>query len=133
MTVGRSSSPTHQTGQQAEDWALDFLRRQGFTLVAQNFHSRLGEIDLIMSKDQLLIFCEVRTRKSSSFGGAAASVTPAKQRKISQTANQFIQSFPQFESYECRFDVIAIDLAGKNAAQQQNVDWLEGAFDARFE
>ena len=89
MTVGRSTSPTHQIGQQAEERALRFLLNQGFQLVAQNFHCQFGEIDLVVFKNELLVFVEVRQRKNSVFGNAAASITLGKQRKISQAAAIF--------------------------------------------
>jgi putative endonuclease len=138
MTVGRSTSPTHQVGQKAEEAALIFLQRQGFQRVAQNFHCRMGEIDLIVTKGQLLIFVEVRQRKSSVFGSAAASVTVSKQRKIIKTAAFFLQSFPKFESFDCRFDVIAIERSNHHSTENSQkidtgnliINWIEGAFDA---
>jgi putative endonuclease len=140
MTVGRSTSPTHQVGQKAEEAALLFLQQQGFHLVEQNFHCRMGEIDLIMTKAQLLIFVEVRQRKSSVYGTAAASVTVSKQRKIIKTSAYFLQLFPKFENYDCRFDVIAIDHSNINAIENSQkidlgnkiINWIEGAFDAEM-
>lgn len=134
MTVGRSTSQTHQVGQRAEESALRFLQDQGFKLVEQNFHSKMGEIDLIVSQVvsqySLLVFVEVRQRKASVFGSAAASVTRGKQRKISRTAAFFLQSHPEFESFDCRFDVIAIDVSTRRAGEGSNMSWIEGAFDA---
>ncbi len=130
MTVGRSTSPTHQVGQKAEEAAIDFLRAKGFQLVAQNYHSPVGEIDLVVSLDRLLVFVEVRFRKTGAFGTAASSITPSKQRKIIQTSALFLQSFPEFESYDCRYDVIAIDRDTKTNQAQQKMTWIEGAFDA---
>ena len=130
MTVGRSTSPTHQIGQQAEESALRFLQDQGFKLVEQNFHCKMGEIDLIVFKSKLLVFIEVRQRKSSLFGNAAASITLGKQRKISKTAAFFLQSHPEFESFDCRFDVIAIDVSTRRNHQTSNMNWIEGAFEA---
>lgn len=133
MTVGRSTSPTHQIGQQAEESALQFLQGQGFQLVAQNYHSKMGEIDLIVSKvssqNRLLVFVEVRHRKSSAFGDAAASVTLGKRRKMSKTAAFFLQAHPEFESFDCRFDVIAIDVSKRRNIETSNLNWIEGAFD----
>ncbi len=129
MTVGRSTSPTHQVGQQAEETALRFLLRQGFQLVAQNYHCPLGELDLVVVQDHLLVFVEVRQRKSGVFGSAAASVTPSKQRKIIKTSAVFLQSFPEFESFDCRFDVIAIDRSVQ-FGDSKSMEWIEGAFDA---
>lgn len=65
MTVGRSTSPTHQIGQKAEENALQFLLNQGFQLIVQNYHCQFGEIDLIVFKNELLVFVEVRQRKAS--------------------------------------------------------------------
>lgn len=130
MTVGRSTSPTHQIGQQAEERALRFLQDQGFQLVAENFHCQFGEIDLIVSKSELIVFVEVRQRKMSVFGSAAASVTTSKQRKISQSAAIFLQSNHQFELFDCRFDVIAIDVSSRFMDEASNLNWIEGAFDA---
>ncbi|WP_410211374.1 YraN family protein [Aquirhabdus sp.] len=131
MTVGRSTSPTHTAGQYAEERALAFLKTQGFTLVVQNFHGKVGEIDLVMTKDKLLIFVEVRLRRPSRFGSAAESVTFAKQRKISKTAALFLQRFSQYESYDCRFDVVTIEgnpALQDSAMPELKIDWLEGAF-----
>jgi putative endonuclease len=130
MTAGRSSSPTHQVGQQAEESALRFLLNQGFQLVAQNYHCKMGEIDLIVYKNRLLVFVEVRQRKIGVFGNAAASVTVVKQRKISLTAAFFLQVRPEFDSFDCRFDVIAIDVSRRLKGEISNLNWIEGAFDA---
>jgi putative endonuclease len=130
MTVGRSTSPTHQVGQKAEEAAIDFLTTKGFQLVAQNYHSPLGELDLVVTQDRLLVFVEVRFRKAGIFGNAAASITPSKQRKIIQTSMIFLQSFPEFESFDCRYDVIAIDCYSKMSHENYKMNWIEGAFDA---
>lgn len=134
MTVGRSTSPTHQVGQRAEESALRFLQDQGFKLVEQNFHSKMGEIDLIVSQVvsqySLLVFVEVRQRKASVFGSAAASVTRGKQRKISRTAAFFLLLHPEFEAFDCRFDVIAIDVSRQLTGEISNMNWIEGAFEA---
>lgn len=135
MTVGRSTSPTHQVGQKAEEAALSFLQQKDFQLIAQNYHCSMGELDLVVVQDHLLVFVEVRQRKPSVFGNAAASVTPSKQRKIIKTSAFFLQSFPEFELFDCRFDVIAIDSRGSNKSTESGhenmmIDWIEGAFDA---
>ncbi len=132
MTVGRSTSPTHTKGQHAEECALVFLQEQGYRLITQNFHGKVGEIDLIMVKDRLLIFVEVRVRRPGLFGGAEESVTFAKKRKISKTAALFLQKFSQFESYDCRFDVIAVESQqvkeGDATSSTLKMNWIEGAF-----
>lgn len=92
--------------------------------MAANWRCRQGEIDLILRQDRLLVFAEVRLRNRDDFGGALASVTPAKQRKIVATARAFLQHHPEFGTCDCRFDVLALR-AGREAWQ---VHWLPGAF-----
>jgi len=128
MTVGRSTSPTHIKGQQAEELALQHLVAQGFRLIVQNYACKMGEIDLIMQQHNLLIFVEVRSRNTSAYGGAAASITYSKQRKISRTAAFFLQNQPRFADADCRFDVIAFEQSQANMPHV--IDWIQGAFDA---
>lgn len=124
MTVGRSTSPTHQVGAQAEDIAARYVQEQGYALIMQNYHQRCGEIDLIIHREQLLVFMEVRRRKVSVYGDALLSITPAKQRKLYQTAQHFLDQYPEYQCFECRFDVLAFNQVG-NVMQ---VEWIEAAF-----
>lgn len=93
-------------GQAAETRALAYLQQQGMQLVERNFSCRFGEIDLIMREQQTVVFVEVRQRSSAQFGGAAASVTAAKQGKLWRTAEVFLRRYTTLPS--CRFDLIAI-------------------------
>lgn len=127
MTVGRSTSPTHQIGAAAEQLAAQFVQAQGWRLVAANFHCRLGEIDLVIrpnTAERLLVFVEVRSRKRGVFGDAIGSVTLGKQRKIYRTAAYFLQCHPEFAEFDCRFDVIAVQLA----ASPVQFEWIVAAF-----
>lgn len=112
---------TIERGDLHEKIACDYLKSQGLKLITTNYHSRYGEIDLIMQDKEVLVFVEVRYRKSSSFGGAAMSITPAKQRKITLTALQFLQKNNK-TSHLCRFDVVAIS--------NQQTNWIKSAFDS---
>jgi len=127
MTVGRSTSPTHQIGAAAEQLAAQFVQAQGWQVIAENFHCRLGEIDLIIrpnTAERLVVFVEVRSRKRGVFGDAMASVTPAKQRKLYKTAAYFLQTHPEFGVFDCRFDVIAVQLDGLPV----QFEWIAAAF-----
>lgn len=124
MTVGRSTSPTHQIGAHAEEFAARYVQDHGYSVIAQNYHQRCGEIDLIVCRDQVLVFIEVRRRKVSVYGDALQSVTPTKQRKIYQTAQRFLQQYPQYQNFECRFDVLALNQVGREV----QVEWIEAAF-----
>jgi putative endonuclease len=122
-----SEGTTKDAGDAAEALALRHLARQGLTLVTRNYrvargpHARGGEVDLIMrDADGTLVFVEVRVRGDRDHGGAAASVTGAKQRKVIYAAQHFLLGLPALPP--CRFDVVAID--------GDQVEWLPAAFDA---
>ena len=110
-----------QTGDAWELKARRWLEGKGLRFVAANVRGRGGEIDLIMKDGQTIVFVEVRYRQSSRFGGAAASVTLAKQQKLLQTAHLWLARHNgSFETVDCRFDVVAFT---GNA-----IDWLKNAF-----
>jgi putative endonuclease len=118
---------TKQAGDAAESLALRHLTRQGLTLVKRNYRvargpsARGGEVDLIMrDADGTLVFVEVRARSGREHGGAAASVTALKQRKVLYAAQHFLLRLPS--PPPCRFDVVAIE--------GDEVQWLPAAFDA---
>lgn len=113
-------SPAQTAGDAAEARALAFLQARGLRLVERNVSSRLGEIDLIMREAETLVFVEVRSRASRSYGGAAASVGPAKQRRLQREAQRYMNARYGDRWPPCRFDVFAID-AGE-------ADWIRGAF-----
>jgi putative endonuclease len=111
------------TGAQAEQWAVLYLQQHGLKLVAQNYRSRFGEIDLIMQDGTSLVFIEVRLRRNANFGGAAASIDANKQQRLIRTAHQYLAGLARIPS--CRFDALLLgDMKG------ENVQWLKNAFDA---
>jgi putative endonuclease len=107
-------------GQSAEVRAESFLAAHGLTPLARNWRCRFGEIDLIMQDGSTRVFVEVRLRSRNDFGGAAASVTAAKQKKLLAAARQYLTTLKTLPP--CRFDVVA--LTG-NAPP----DWIKNAFD----
>jgi len=115
---------TKQSGDAAEARALAHLQAAGLKLVVRNYRTPGrggGEIDLIVrDRDGTLVFVEVRQRASSSFGGAAASVSGIKQRRIVFAARHYLMRLPA--PPPCRFDVVCVEAAG--------IEWLRAAFDA---
>ncbi|BEV18018.1 YraN family protein [Herbaspirillum sp. DW155] len=109
-----------RSGDAAEDQALAYLQRQGLSLVERNFRCKGGEIDLILREGATVVFVEVRARASAAFGGAAASVTPAKQRRLLLAAQVWLQG--QAGLPPCRFDVIAFE--------GSRLQWLRNAISA---
>ena len=94
-------------GYKAEEKALSFLEEHGLILVERNFRCRFGEINLIMRDNDVLVFVEVRKRKNSTFGGAAASVSYAKQQRLVRTARFYLSGNHRIPV--CRFDVFVLD------------------------
>ncbi len=117
------TSQSCKTGAQAEQQALRYLQQQGLKIITRNYHCRRGEIDLILWEGELLLFVEVRYRKSARFGTAAESVTPEKQRRILAAASHYLQRERAVQDVACRFDVVAI--SGEKA---ENIHWIKDAF-----
>lgn len=91
-----------------ETLAAEYLTRIGYQVILRNYHAPYGEIDLIASYREELIFIEVKTRNSHNLQAAENSITRSKQQKITQTAMHFISNFPQYADLSCRFDVLLV-------------------------
>ena len=113
-------------GDAFEQRACAELERAGLRLLARNYTTRQGELDLVMRDGDTVVFVEVRYRKSASHGDAAASVTVRKQAKLIQAAQHWLLAHPQHARRACRFDVVSYD-GPADAIRQQ---WLRGAFEA---
>jgi putative endonuclease len=115
---------TKHAGDAAEDRALEHLLQGGLKLLARNYRTPGrggGEIDLVMrDAGGTLVFVEVRQRASRSHGGAAASVSPMKQRRIIFAARHYLMRLAS--PPPCRFDVVSVEAGA--------IEWLRGAFDA---
>ncbi len=115
---------TKHIGDVGEDRALAHLQTAGLRLLQRNFKTPGrggGEIDLIMrTPDGTLVFVEVRQRKSTAHGGAAASISTQKQRRIVFAARHFLLRYATPPA--CRFDVVLIE--------GDRLEWLRAAFDA---
>jgi putative endonuclease len=109
-----------KSGAGAELLAADFLQRSGLKLLESNYHSRFGEIDLILRDGETLVFAEVRQRSSGNFGGAAASIDKHKQQRLILTAQHYLSNLPRLPP--CRFDAVLLD--GAN-----NIEWVKNAFE----
>lgn len=109
-------------GTAAENLALRYLEAQGLTLILRNFRCRAGELDLILREGEILVFVEVRSRRYTSYGSPAESVTPAKQQKLLRAAACYLQR--QGLDPPCRFDVVAI----LQSDGEPRIDWIRDAF-----
>jgi putative endonuclease len=116
-----------QRGQRAEALAAQCLRAAGCEILQCNFRRRLGELDIVARASGVLVIAEVRTRSSTAYGGAAASVTRAKQRRITRAAQQLLQQRADLAALPVRFDVLVVsDPQGPSPA----IEWIRHAFEA---
>ena len=119
-----------EQGAAAEASAVAWLERQGLRLLQRNFRTPGrggGEIDAIMrAPDGTLVFVEVRQRADNHHGGAAASISPGKRRRIVLAARHYLQYLSEWPP--CRFDVMACD--GDPLQGGGEWQWLPAAFDA---
>ena len=107
----------NSSGVAAEELAARYLAARGLRVVARNYRCRFGEIDLIAEDGDALVFVEVRLRHGGQFGGALASITRAKQRKLIATAKYYLNGLREVPS--CRFDAILLD-----ALDARRIEWL---------
>jgi putative endonuclease len=94
-------------GARAEEMAAEFLVARGLAIVARNFRTRRGEIDLIARDGATLVFVEVRLRRSQAFGGAGASITAAKRARLTTAARVYLARLGA--EPPCRFDAMLLD------------------------
>lgn len=94
------------TGKIGEDYAAREYKKAGYRVVHRNFHSRYGEIDIIVQNEEFIVFAEVKARKIGSLTNPAEAVVKSKQGKIIKTAQIYLYSNPSF--LQPRFDVFAV-------------------------
>jgi len=113
-----------EVGALGEKVAREYLEGLGFSIRETNFRLREGEVDIIAEKDDFLIFIEVRTRSSSSFGTPEESVTPSKIEKLIALAQTYIETHEDLPS-SWRIDVVAVELTPKGKVSR--VELIENA------
>ena len=104
----RMTDTRKSLGNHGEFLALQYLESLGYKLKKKNFRIRSGEIDLIMTDSNILVFVDVRTKSSSFYGSPLETVNFIKRRKIAQVATFYLHRFHGNAEIECRFDVIGI-------------------------
>jgi putative endonuclease len=112
-------------GAAAEELAAQYLQVRGLKILARNLRCKAGELDLVCLDGGVLAIVEVRQRGSAEFGGALASVTWTKQRKIMRAAQFFLRREKEWKNLALRFDVLAIDGLPDGA---HRIDWVKDAF-----
>jgi putative endonuclease len=100
-----------------EEVAWRALERQGFRLLARNWRSRDGEIDLVTKLADTIVFVEVKTRQSNRFGAPEEAVTPAKLRHMCDAARAFLQA-EGIDGADWRLDVVAIECNAERGVER---------------
>ncbi len=111
-------------GRSGEDLACEALEAAGLRVVARNWRCRAGEIDVVAAGPGLLVFCEVKTRRSSGYGTPAAAVTGRKRARLRLLATAFLAANPRRPS-RIRFDVVTVTWPRGGGPA---VEHLQGAF-----
>jgi putative endonuclease len=114
-------------GRKGEAEARAYLRRRGIRILAENFACPAGEIDLIGSAADQLLFIEVKTRRSAAFGPPQSAVHHRKQQQIVNAAQWYLAAHRTAE-VACRFDVVTVTFA--SAADPPRIEWVQDAFPA---
>jgi putative endonuclease len=120
--MSATQAGTAAEGAAAEELAARHLAERGLRVVERNFRVRGGEIDLICRDGESVVFVEVRLRRRADYGGAAASITAAKQAKIVMAARHWLAGPGRYAACPCRFDCVLLDGG--------HIEWLRDAFAA---
>ncbi len=115
-----------QQGKLMEERAQCYLEQHGLQLVTHNYRTRRGEIDLIMRDGAVLVFVEVRYRRTPHYGGAAESITIRKQQRLLYAARCFLARYA--DEPICRFDVVTVE----GDSHQQHLCWLRDVLSIEF-
>ncbi len=110
-------------GNLGEDLAVQYLMKNNYKILQRNYRHLSGEIDIIASKDDLLIFVEVKTARSRSFGNPETWVNEHKQQQIGRVAEIYLQENEIYD-VDCRFDVIAVTFV----QNQPRIKHIKNAF-----
>jgi putative endonuclease len=114
-------------GKFGEDLAVRYLKRKGYQVLCRNYRTRFGEIDIIAKDSDTLVFVEVKSRQTSSFGNPKYSITHEKQKRISKTALYYLKINDQ-SNCRARFDVVTVTKADKKTS----VEIIKNAFELAY-
>lgn len=99
----------HCWGRQGEEWAAQALKKQGYKILARNYRTPVGEIDLVATKDGILVFVEVKLRRDLRFGTPQEGVTRTKRHHLQRAALYYLRHH-HLQEVPYRFDLVAITL-----------------------
>lgn len=115
------SSSRQAVGAYGERCAARHLTDAGLVIVERNWRSVAGEIDIIARQGDTVVFCEVKTRRSTRYGSPEEAVTPAKARRIRRLAAEWLAANPGHHRRTVRFDLVSVLVTGAGAARVRHL------------
>ena len=109
VSTGMAEDYRQSLGKLGENLACAALAERGYAIIATRYRTRVGEIDIVARDGDTTVFVEVKSRAGDEFGGAAAAVTPWKQRKVALMALDYLTRH-RLEDTACRFDVVTVEV-----------------------
>lgn len=134
MTTTKTQKPTAVSiGKTTELIAVNYLKKHGLRIIHTNYRCKMGEIDIIAKDAAMIVFVEVRYRRSTQFGSALESLTPQKLHRLQLTASYFLTYNPWTKLFFSRFDVITIspknsDRIANICTDSVDINWIKNAF-----
>jgi putative endonuclease len=125
VAVDRRNDDRRLLGDAGEDLVARWYADAGYRVLDRNWRCREGELDVVVARGSVLVFCEVKTRRSTAFGTPAEAVTITKQRRLRTLAMRWLDAHPHARAKTLRFDVASV-LAPRDTSPQ--IDVIEGAF-----
>ena len=113
---------TDTVGHKGEAIAAKYYQQRGWLLLNHNYRTRMGEIDLILYKENTLVFAEVKTRAGTMLDRPAAAVDARKQQRLVLAARHYLMRLPECD---CRFDCVLLD-----GRAEDHIEWIRDAFTA---
>lgn len=119
---------SQQFGKKNELIAASFLKKKGYKILEQNYHTKNGEIDIIAKEKETIVFVEVKSGRTGFAGSPKWAVTFKKQRKISMVALYYLKMM-KLSNHKARFDVVSIIFNKDNSV---NIELLKNAFELAY-
>ncbi|MFT3952461.1 MAG: YraN family protein [Oscillospiraceae bacterium] len=121
------SKTARARGNAGEDAVCAWLTQRGWRICARNFTVRGGEIDIVAARGEVLAFVEVKTRMAGALVGGGEAINATKRKHLIFAAQRFLQTHPEFDGHDARFDAALVQTVGDAAT---DIDYYESAFDA---
>lgn len=115
-----------ELGKHGENIAADYLTQSGYSIITRNYRRRFGEVDIVARQDSTIVFVEVKTRRSATFGTGFEAVDVRKQRQLTRIALDYLSRHNLF-NVNARFDVVAVQIANDGTSK---VEIITNAFES---